>query len=46
MLEFLQLTYILDNHNEERKFNAESLVGISRTGDVVGCDIGSHDFKD
>ena len=28
-------TYILDDHNQERKLNSESLVGISWAGDIV-----------
>ncbi len=37
--------YIFDDHNEERQFNTEGLVSISRTSDVVSGDVSSHDFK-
>ena len=37
---------VLDDHDEERQLDAEGLVGISRAGDVVRGDIGSHDFED
>ena len=39
-------TYVLDNHNEERKFDSKGLVVINWAGDVVGGDISSHDLKD
>ena len=37
---------ILYDHDEEWKFDSESLVGISGTGDKVSGDISSHDFED
>ena len=36
---------VLYDHNEEWKFDSESLVGISGTGDKVSGDISSHDFE-
>lgn len=38
--------YILDDHNQEGQLNAESLVGISRAGDIVCRDVSAHDLKD
>ena len=37
---------VLYDHDEEWKFDSESLVGISGTGDIVSGDISSHDFED
>ena len=37
---------ILDDHNEEWQFDSEGLVGVGGTGNVVGGDVGAHDFED
>lgn len=34
--------YVLDDHDEERQFNAKSLRLISGAGDVRGCYVRSH----
>ena len=39
-------TYVLDNHDEERKLDCKSLVVVDWAGDEVGGNIGSHDLKD
>ena len=39
---FLQ---VLDDHDQERKFDSKSFLWIKRSIDVVGWYIGSHDFK-
>ena len=41
----ISYSYILYNHDQERKFDSKSFVGISWAGDVVGRDIGTHDFQ-
>ena len=40
-----RLTYVLDDHDQERKLDGEGLLGINWAGNVVGGDIGSHDFE-
>ena len=40
---FLQ---VLDNHDQEGEFDAQSLLGVKRGIDVVGGDIGAHDLED
>ena len=40
------LLQVLYNHDQERKLYPQCLVRISRTGDVVSCHVGSHDFDD
>ena len=37
--------YVLDDHDEERQFNAKSLVALAWASDVVGTDISAHDFE-
>ena len=37
-------TYVLDDHDQERKLDGQSLLGINGAGNVVGGDISSHDF--
>ena len=39
-------TYVLDNHDQEGEFDAQSLLGVKRGIDVVGGDIGAHDLED
>ena len=39
-------TYVLNDHNEERQLNGESLLGVKRGVDVVGGNIGTHNFED
>ena len=38
-------SYIFDDHNEEGKFDGEGLLGVNWAGDVVGWNVGSHNFK-
>ena len=40
-----RFTYVLDNHDQEGKFDRKSLLGIDWACDVVGGDIRSHDFE-
>ena len=40
------MTYVLNYHNQEGELNAESLLGVKRSVDVVGGDVRAHDFKD
>ena len=42
----LQTTYILDDHDEERKLDSQSFLWIQWASDVVGGDVGAHDFED
>eukprot|EP00961_Rhodomonas_salina_P242926 3281966-Rhodomonas_salina.2 len=39
-------SYILDDHHKEGKLDAQGLVLISRASNVVGADVGPHDFED
>ena len=39
------LTYVLNYHNQEGKLNAKSLLGVKRSIDVIGGDVGSHNLK-
>ena len=39
-------TYVLDNHDEERKLDGKSLLGVHGAGDVVSADVGAHDLED
>ena len=43
--EIIEQTYVFDNHNEERQFDAEGLLRIGGASDVVGGDVSAHDFK-
>jgi len=36
---------IFYDHDEERQLDAQSLLGISRAGDVIRTDIGAHDLQ-
>lgn len=38
-------TYIFDDHNQKRQFNAKSLLWVSRALNECGADIGTHNFK-
>ena len=38
-------TYVLDNHDEERKLDGKSLLGVHRASNVVGGDISAHDLE-
>ena len=38
------VTYILDDHNQERQLDAKSLLGVGRTLDVSCANIGTHDL--
>jgi hypothetical protein len=40
------ISYVLDDHDQERQLNTKGLICVSWACDVVGGDIGSHDFKD
>ena len=39
------MTYILNDHDEERQFNAECLIGLARASDEVSRHIRAHNFK-
>ena len=39
------ITYVLDDHNQEGKLDSKGLLGINWASDVVGGDIGTHDFE-
>ena len=41
-----QSTYVLDNHDKERKLDSKSLLVVDWAGDEVSGHIGSHDLKD
>ena len=41
----VHFTYVLDNHDQEGKLDRKSLAGVDWACDVVGGDIGSHDFE-
>ena len=45
-LECEVLLEVLDDHDEEGELDAECLVSVCGAGDVVGGDIGAHDFED
>ena len=38
-------TYVLDDHNEERKLDGEGLLLVDWAGDEVSGHIGSHDLE-
>ena len=38
--------YVLDDHDEEGKLDGEGLFGVDGASNVVGGDIGAHDFED
>jgi hypothetical protein len=40
------LLQVFDNHHQERELDAQRLLGVCRTCDVVRAHVGSHDFKD
>ena len=40
------MAYVLNDHDEERQFNAEGLIGLAGTGDEVSRDVRAHNFKD
>ena len=37
---------VLNNHDEERKLNGKSLLGVNGARDVVGGDVSSHNLND
>lgn len=39
-------TYVFDDHNEEGKLDSKGLLRVDRAGDVVGWNVGAHNFKD
>jgi len=39
------LAYVLNDHDEEGKLDGEGLLGVNGAGDVVGADVGAHDFE-
>lgn len=41
----LVLTYVLDDHDQEGQLDGKSLLGLDGASDVVGRDIGAHDFE-
>ena len=38
-------TYVLDNHDKERKLDSKRLLCVSWASDVVGAHVGSHDLQ-
>lgn len=42
----LTKTYVLDDHDQERKLNSKSLFFICGTGNISRCHIRAHDFQD
>jgi len=42
----LLCSYVLDNHDQEWQFDSECLVSVGRACNVVGGDVGAHNFKD
>ena len=38
-------TYVLDNHDEERKLDGKSLLGLDGASDEVGGNVGAHDLE-
>jgi hypothetical protein len=41
-----RITYVLNDHDEERQLDGKSLLWVQWAGDVVGGHIGSHDLED
>ena len=41
----MRATYVLDNHDEERKLDGKSLLGLDGASDEVGGDVSAHDFE-
>ena len=39
------LTYVLDDHHEERQLDGESLLWVEGAGDEVGAHVGAHDLE-
>jgi len=37
--------YVLDDHDKEGEFDGKGLLGVNGAGDVVGADVGAHDFE-
>ena len=40
------LAYVLNDHDQEGELDGECLFGVNGAGDVVGADVGAHDFED
>ena len=40
------VAYVLNDHDEEGELDGKGLLGVDGAGDVVGADIGAHDFED
>ena len=40
----LQATYILNNHDQKRQLDAQSLLGVCGASDVIGAHVGAHDL--
>ena len=38
-------TYVLDDHNQEGQLDCEGLLSINWARDVVGGNVGTHDFE-
>ena len=41
----MSLTYVLDDHDEERKLDGKGLLGLDGAGDEVGGDVSAHDLE-
>jgi len=39
------LAYVLNDHDQEGELDSEGLLGVNGAGDVVGADVGAHDFE-
>ena len=39
------LAYVLNDHDQEGELDGEGLLGVNGAGDVVGADVGAHDFE-
>ena len=40
-----ECAYVLDDHDEEGKLDGEGLLGVDGASNVVGGDVGAHDFE-
>ena len=39
------MAYVLNDHDQEGELDSEGLLGVNGAGDVVGADVGAHDFE-
>jgi len=37
-------SYVFNNHDQEGELNGKGLLGVNGAGDVVGADVGAHNF--